>query len=381
MPDNCGAWTYLSRENDPMDYDMVRGDGDKEPVPVTTYPLILKEENAMEFDSIWKPYSGDLRPYTGVKINVIGIGGAGRNAVRRMIEKNMNVEDDMVELRWRKGIIGASFFEADTDSQDLLSCPGVNSLVILGKDITKGHCTGGDPGLGEKAAEATSESIKLVLDEADVVVLICGMGGGTGAGAAPVIGRIAKEMGKLTVGIVTMPFSSEKSGMDKALSGIERLKENIDTLIVIPADRLFESKNGSTPADDELEHAAQVIYQAIKVLSDLTAKPGLINLDLADIETVMKDKGLARIGVGSAKGDNKAEAVRMAVHPLLSEMDIKEATDVIMNITGDITLADVSEATNFVHEQFGEMTNILYGASIETEMPDEATVTVIAMQG
>ena len=298
------------------------------------------------------------------KIIVVGVGGGGNNAVNRMIEENIG---------------GVEFIGVNTDKQDLTLCKAPTPIQI-GEKLTKGLGAGGNPEVGEKAAEESSEAIQSAVKGADMVFVTCGMGGGTGTGAAPVVGRIAKEQGILTVGVVTKPFSFEnKSKMNKALSGIERLKESVDTLIVIPNDRLLELTNRSTSFADALKLADQVLQQSVQGITDLINKPGLINLDFADISSVMKDKGLAHIGIGSSKGDEKAtEAVKAAVQSPLLETNIKGASDVILNITGDISLNDVYTASNYVHELVGENANIIFGANENTEKTDEVTVTVIA---
>ncbi len=298
------------------------------------------------------------------KIIVVGVGGGGNNAVNRMIEENIG---------------GVEFIGVNTDKQDLTLCKAPTPIQI-GEKLTKGLGAGGNPEVGEKAAEESAEAIQSAVKGADMVFVTCGMGGGTGTGAAPVIGRIAKEQGILTVGVVTKPFSFEnKSKMNKALSGIERLKESVDTLIVIPNDRLLELTNKSTSFADALKIADQVLQQSVQGITDLINKPGLINLDFADISSVMKDKGLAHIGIGSSKGDEKAsEAVKLAVQSPLLETNIKGATDIILNITGDISLTDVYTASNYVHDLVGENANIIFGANDDTGNSDEVTVTVIA---
>ena len=278
-----------------------------------------------------------------------------------------------------ENIGGVEFVGVNTDKQDLTLCKAPTPIQI-GEKLTKGLGAGGNPEIGEKAAEESAEAIQSAVKGADMVFVTCGMGGGTGTGAAPVIGRIAKEQGILTVGVVTKPVSFEnKSKMNKALSGIERLKESVDTLIVIPNDRLLELTNRSTSFADALKLADQVLQQSVQGITDLINKPGLINLDFADISSVMKDKGLAHIGIGSSKGDEKAaEAVKLAVQSPLLETNIKGATDIILNIAGAITLNDVYTASNYVHELVGENANIIFGANDNCDKTDEVTVTVIA---
>jgi cell division protein FtsZ len=213
-----------------------------------------------------------------------------------------------------------------------------------------------------------------------MVFVTCGMGGGTGTGAAPVVARIAKEQGILTVGVVTKPFKFEaKKRMINAVSGIERLKENVDTLIVIPNDKLLEIVDRRTSMPDALKKADEVLQQAVQGITDLINLPALINLDFADVQTVMKDKGMAHIGIGSAKGDEKAiEAVKLAVASPLLETTINGASHVIINISGDISLMDANDAASYVQDLAGDEANIIFGAKYDETMSDEATITVIA---
>ena len=232
---------------------------------------------------------------SSAKIIVIGVGGAGNNAVNRMIEENIG---------------GVEFVGINTDKQALTLCKAP-TLVQIGEKLTKGLGAGAQPEIGEKAAEENVEELTAEIKGADMVFVTCGMGGGTGTGAAPVVARIAKEMGILTVGVVTKPFKFEaKARMINAMGGIERLKENVDTLIVIPNDKLLEIVDRRTTMPDALKKADEVLQQAVQGITDLINVPALINLDFADVQTVMKDKGLAHIGIGMATGDDKAiEAV------------------------------------------------------------------------
>ena len=213
-----------------------------------------------------------------------------------------------------------------------------------------------------------------------MVFVTCGMGGGTGTGAAPVVARIAKDMGILTVGVVTKPFRFEaKQRMNNAIGGIEKLKESVDTLIVIPNDKLLEIVDRRTTMPDALKKADEVLQQAVQGITDLINVPGLINLDFADVQTVMKDKGIAHIGIGNAKGDDKAiEAVKQAVTSPLLETTIEGASHVIINISGDISLIEANEAASYVQELAGESANIIFGAMYDDTVQDEATITVIA---
>ncbi len=298
-----------------------------------------------------------------MKIKVLGVGGGGNNAINRMIYENIG---------------GVEFVGLNTDKQELDRCKAP-TLIQIGENLTKGLGANEDPEVGEKAAEESAEAILSAVKGSDMVFVICGMGGGTGTGAAPVIGRIAKEQGILTIGIVTKPSSLEdKSKLDKALSGIESLEESVDTVIVIPDDGLLEPPICNTSLSDALKRADIVLELSVKGITDLISKPGLINLDLADIYSVMKDKGLAYIGIGYSKGDDKgSEAVKLAVQSPLLETNIKGATDVILNITGDISLNDVYTASNYVHELVGENANIIFGAIDNSEKTDEVMVTVI----
>ena len=298
------------------------------------------------------------------KIVVIGVGGAGNNAVNRMVDEN---------------IAGVEFIGINTDKQALQFCKAPTAMQI-GEKLTKGLGAGAKPEVGQKAAEESSEEIAQAIKGADMVFVTCGMGGGTGTGAAPVIAKIAKDMGILTVGVVTKPFRFEaKARMSNALSGIENLKASVDTLIVIPNDKLLEIVDRRTTMPDALKKADEVLQQAVQGITDLINVPGLINLDFADVQTVMTDKGIAHIGIGHAKGDDKAvEAVKQAVASPLLETTIEGATHVIINISGDISLIEANEAASYVQELAGDDANIIFGAMYDENAQDEATITVIA---
>ena len=298
------------------------------------------------------------------RIIVVGVGGAGNNAVNRMIDEN---------------IAGVEFIGINTDKQALQFCKAPTAMQI-GEKLTKGLGAGARPEVGEKAAEESSEEISQALKGADMVFVTCGMGGGTGTGAAPVVAKIAKDMGILTVGVVTKPFRFEaKTRMSNALSGIEQLKNSVDTLIVIPNDRLLEIVDRRTTMPDALKKADEVLQQAVQGITDLINVPGLINLDFADVQTVMIDKGIAHIGIGKAKGDDKAiEAVKQAVSSPLLETTIEGASHVIINISGDISLIEANEAASYVQELAGDEANIIFGAMFDENAQDEATITVIA---
>ena len=297
---------------------------------------------------------------SSARIIVVGVGGAGNNAVNRMIDEN---------------IAGVEFVGINTDKQALQFCKAPTAMQI-GEKLTKGLGAGARPEVGQKAAEESSEELAQALRGADMVFVTCGMGGGTGTGAAPVIARIAKDMGILTVGVVTKPFKFEaKTRMTNAAQGIERLRDNVDTLIVIPNDKLLEIVDRRTTMPDALKKADE----AVQGITDLINVPGLINLDFADVQTVMIDKGIAHIGIGRAKGDEKAlEAVKQAVSSPLLETTIEGASHVIINISGDISLIEANEAASYVQELAGDDANIIFGAMYDENAQDEATITVIA---
>ena len=298
------------------------------------------------------------------KILVIGVGGAGNNAVNRMIEE---------------GIQGVEFICVNTDKQHLKSCKAPTCIQI-GEKLTKGLGAGAQPEVGEKAAEENAEELAEIIKGSDMVFVTCGMGGGTGTGAAPVVAKIAKEMGILTVGIVTKPFRFEaRTRMNNAVSGIERLKDSVDTLIVIPNDKLLEIVDRRTTMPDALKKADEVLQQGVQGITDLINVPGLINLDFADVQTVMKDKGIAHIGIGVGHGDEKCvDAVREAITSPLLETTIEGATHVIINVSGDISLIEANDAATYVQELAGEGANIIFGAMYDDSVQDVATITVIA---
>ena len=301
---------------------------------------------------------------SSAKIIVIGVGGAGNNAVNRMVEE---------------AIGGVEFVGVNTDKQALTLCKAP-TVLQSGEKITKGLGAGAQPEVGQKAAEESIEEVKKIIEGADMVFVTCGMGGGTGTGAAPVIAGAAKEMGILTVGVVTKPFRFEaKTRMNNALAGIENLKKAVDTLIVIPNDKLLEIVDRRTTMPEALRKADEVLQQAVQGITDLINLPALINLDFADVQTVMTDKGIAHIGIGEARGDDKAmEAVQQAVSSPLLETTIKGATHVIINISGDISLMDANDAASYVQELTGEDANIIFGAMYDDSVADYARITVIA---
>ncbi len=298
------------------------------------------------------------------KIVVVGVGGAGNNAVNRMVDED---------------IVGVEFVGVNTDRQALQFCKAPTAIQI-GEKLTKGLGAGAKPEVGEKAAEENLDDLKEAMKGADMVFVTCGMGGGTGTGAAPIIAGLAKEMGILTVGVVTKPFSFEgRTRMNNAQNGIERLKESVDTLIVIPNDKLLQLVDRRTTMPEALKKADEVLQQAVQGITDLINIPGLINLDFADVQTVMKDKGIAHIGIGTATGDDKAiDAMKIAVSSPLLETTIEGATNVLINIAGDVSLPEVHEAASYVQELAGDDANIIFGATYDENATDEVTITVIA---
>lgn len=300
------------------------------------------------------------------QIKVIGVGGGGSNAVNRMIEN---------------GVKGVEFITVNTDAQALHLAKSEHKLQI-GDKLTRGLGAGANPEVGKKAAEESREAIMNQLKGADMVFVTAGMGGGTGTGAAPVIAEIARECGALTVGVVTRPFTFEgrKRSMQAEL-GIEALKEKVDTLIVIPNDRLLEIVDKKTPMLEAFLEADNVLRQAVQGISDLIAVPGLINLDFADVKTIMTERGSALMGIGVATGENRAaEAARKAIMSPLLETSIDGARGVIMNITGgtNLSLYEVNEAAEIVISASDPEVNMIFGAIINEDLKEEIKVTVIA---
>ena len=296
---------------------------------------------------------------------VIGVGGAGNNAVNRMIDE---------------GIKGVEFVCINTDKQVLKRCKAPICMQI-GEKLTKGLGAGAKPEIGEKAAEESRDELAEIVKDADMVFVTCGMGGGTGTGAAPVVAKIAKDMGILTVGVVTKPFIFEgKPRMNNALSGIERLKENVDTLIIIPNDKLLQICDKRTSIKDAFCKEDEVLQQGVQGITALIFKPGLINLDFADIQTVMRDKGIAHIGIGVGSGEDKAvDAIKSAMESPLLETTVSGATDIIINFSGDIGIQEVYEAVSYLTEVAGDEANIIFGNVESEDVPDdEVSITIIA---
>ena len=300
------------------------------------------------------------------KIKVIGVGGGGNNAVNRMIES---------------GVKGVDFIVANTDLQ-VLNNSKAPVKIQIGTELTSGLGAGGKPEVGKESALESRNEIEAALEGADMIFITCGMGGGTGTGAAPIIADIAQGLGALTVGIVTKPFSFEgKKRMDQALEGLEELKKHVDTLIVIPNDKLREIIDKSTPLLESFKEVDNVLRRGVQSISDLIAVSGLINLDFADVKTVMEKRGNALIGIGMGVGENRAtEAAKQAVSSPLLETSIQGATDAIINVTGgeNLTLFEVEEAAEVIRESAHTDINTIFGAVINENLGDEIIVTVIA---
>lgn len=300
------------------------------------------------------------------QIKVIGVGGGGNNAVNRMVEAQLK---------------GVEFISVNTDKQALYTSKA-EYKVQIGEKLTRGLGAGANPEVGKRAAEESKDEIVKLLQGADMVFVTAGMGGGTGTGAAPVVAGLAKEMGILTVGVVTKPFAFEgKIRMKNAEGGIAELKSKVDTLIMIPNDRLLQIVQKNTSMLDAFAVADDVLKQGIQSISDLIAVEGLINLDFADVTTIMKDKGLAHMGIGSASGETRAiDAARQAIQSPLLETSIQGAKGVLLNVTGgpNLGLFEVNEASTLVMESCDPEANVIFGASIKEDLGDEIMITVIA---
>ena len=301
------------------------------------------------------------------KLKVVGVGGAGGNAVTRMITSGMQ---------------GVDFIAINTDAQDLDNNPSEHKIQV-GKNLTKGLGAGANSSVGKEAVEADKEAITSLLEGADMVFITAGMGGGTGTGASPVISHISRELGVLTVGIVTLPFSFEgPKRMNRALEGMAEMKKACDTVIAIPNQKLMSIVDKSTTLPEAFQMADTILHQAAKGISDLINVQGVINLDFADVETIMKNMGEAIMGTGVASGEERAVlAAQQAISsPLLDDASIKGAQGVLVNITGgnDLTLMEANEATSIIFEEAGPSANIIFGAVIDPALDDEIRVTVIA---
>ena len=305
--------------------------------------------------------------YTGrARIKVIGVGGAGNNAVNRMIDA---------------GITSAEYIAVNTDAQ-ILACSKAETKIQIGAHLTKGLGAGADPEIGRAAAEENKDELVKAIEKTDLLFITAGMGGGTGTGAAPVIAKMAKDMKILTVAVVTEPFSFEgKRRMDNTMKGLDNLKKYVDTLIIIPNEKISDVVPKNAPMSEALRVADEVLKQGIRGIADLIVTPALINLDFADVKTILKDKGLAHMGVGVAKGENRiVEAVRLAVNCPLLETTIEGATGVILNVVGgnDLTFDEVKLAASLIHSVVDYSANIIFGACIDENISDEVEVTVIA---
>ena len=309
--------------------------------------------------------NGDLRI---ARIKVIGVGGGGNNAVNRMIES---------------GITSADFYAVNTDKQTLmLSKVPMENRLQIGQQLTKGLGAGSQPELGEAAAEESKDEISAICDNTDLLFIAAGMGGGTGTGAAPVIAKIAKEKGCLTVACVTKPFSFEgKKRAANAVKGIANLSKYVDTIIIIPNDKILEALPTDTPFLTAFSYADDTLRQGVCGISDLISTPALINLDFADVRTILSNQGLAHMGIGRAKGENRiVEAVRQAVSSSMLETTIEGATGVIINITGgkDITIGQIHEGARLVQNVIDDSANIIFGANVNESLNEEVVITIIA---
>lgn len=308
----------------------------------------------------------DTETTSPAKIKVIGVGGGGNNAVNRMIDADVQCVE---------------FIAVNTDKQDL-SLSNATQKIQIGSKLTKGLGAGAVPEIGEKAAEESRDEIALAIKDADMVFVTAGMGGGTGTGAAPIVAEIAKEMGILTVGIVTKPFWFEGSTRSKNCArGLENLKGSVDTLVVIPNDKLLTIAENKTPITESFKMADDVLRQGVQGISDLISRPGLISLDFADIKTIMKNTGYAHMGIGKATGENRAhDAAAKAINSPLLETTITGAKGVILNVTGgsDLGILEIQTASELITEAADDDANIIIGAIIDESLGEEIQVTVIA---
>lgn len=299
-------------------------------------------------------------------IKVIGVGGGGNNAVGRMIDAEVQ---------------GVDFIAVNTEAQ-ILDKSAAENRIQIGEKLTKGLGAGAKPEVGEQAAEESKDDILKALQGADMVFVTAGMGGGTGTGAAPVVAQCAKELGALTVGVVTKPFSFEgKVRMRNAMAGIEKLKANVDTLLIVPNDRLLQTADKKTSLKDAFRMADDILRQGIQGISDLITVPGIINLDFADVKTIMSDQGEALMGIGSGTGENRAaDAAKMAISSPLLERSIDGAKGIIISITGneDLGLFEINEASQVITEAADPDANIIWGTSVDPSLEDTVRITVIA---
>lgn len=297
---------------------------------------------------------------TQARILVIGVGGAGNNAVNRMVDENVQ---------------GVELVGVNTDRQALSLCKA-STKIQIGEKLTKGLGAGAKPEIGEAAVEENRDEITELVTGADMVFVTCGMGGGTGTGAAPIIAEISKGMGILTVGVVTKPFSFEgKPRMNNAMSGIARLQDQVDTMIVIPNDKLLQICDKRTTIPDALKKADEVLQQGVQGITDMIYNPGLINVDFADIQTVMRDKGIAHIGMGIA--DEELEAIKTAMESPLLETTVAGATDVIVNFAGAVGMLEAQQAVEYLKDEAGQEVNVIFG-TVNADFGDQISATIIA---
>ena len=297
---------------------------------------------------------------TQARILVIGVGGAGNNAVNRMVDENVQ---------------GVELVGVNTDRQALSLCKA-GTKIQIGEKLTKGLGAGAKPEIGEAAVEENREEITELVQGSDMVFVTCGMGGGTGTGAAPIIAEISKGLGILTVGVVTKPFTFEgKPRMNNAMSGIARLQDQVDTMIVIPNDKLLQICDKRTTIPDALKKADEVLQQGVQGITDMIYNPGLINVDFADIQTVMRDKGIAHIGMGVA--DEELEAIKTAMESPLLETTVAGATDVIVNFAGAVGMLEAQQAVEYLKDEAGEDVNVIFG-TVNADFGDQISATIIA---
>lgn len=319
--------------------------------------VVICGVGANGFDDAWP---GEAR------IKVVGVGGGGGNAINRMVNK---------------GLQGVEFYAVNTDAQALENSQAENKVQV-GMEMTRGLGTGGNPELGEAAAQESHRELEIVVAGADMVFITAGMGGGTGTGAAPVVARLAKDMGVLTVGVVTYPFTFEgRRRAMQAHEGVETMRRNVDTLIVIPNDRLLDVVGEATPLQDAFLLADDVLRQGVQGISDIITIPGLVNVDFADVKAVMCDSGTAMLGVGMATGKNRAEEAAMAATSApLVERSIERATGIVYNITGgrDLTLAEVNSVSEVVTSMADPAANVIFGAVVDDQHEGQVNVTIIA---
>ena len=297
---------------------------------------------------------------TQARILVIGVGGAGNNAVNRMVDENIQ---------------GVELVGINTDRQALSLCK-CSTKIQIGEKLTNGLGAGEKPEIGEAAVEENRDEITQLVQGADMVFVTCGMGGGTGTGAAPVIAEISKSLGILTVGVVTKPFTFEgKPRMNNAVAGVARLQDQVDTMIVIPNDKLLQICEKKTTIPDALKKADEVLQQGVQGITDMIYNPGLINVDFADIQTVMRDKGIAHIGMGVA--DEELEAIKAAMESPLLETTVSGATDIIVNFSGDVGMLEAQQAVEYLKDTAGQEVNVIFG-TVNSDMGDQISATIVA---